>query len=279
MSDLPDMLELDEVGEGQYQVRHPDQDPEGRDVVFGGQLLAQMIMASDRAAGGTKDPKSIHAIFARAGTYTKPITLSVESVQAGRTWASDTVTATQGDRLLSRSLVLLNVDEPDLMRHAAAMPEVSSPDDLAATEGLVFPGADLRILPDPPDGPGGVPRQLFWHRYSAEVPSVAANDAILAWATNGFLIGLGFRPHRDEVDLSQAHKGLSTGVIAQTVHFHERADVSQWLLYAQEATYVGRGRVHGRGMVFTADGQLVATFAQDSMAKKVEGTLDPKRSL
>jgi acyl-CoA thioesterase-2 len=279
MSQLPDLLELDEVGAGRYQVRHPSEDPEGRDVVFGGQLLAQMIMASDRAGGSKKDPKSIHTIFARAGTYSQPIVLAVESLQAGRTWASDTVTATQGDRLLSRSLVLMHADEPDLVRHAPEMPKVPHPDDAEPILGLAFPGAEIRTIDDPPDAPGGVPTQLFWHRYGDKVDSVAANDAILSWGTNGFLIGLALRPHHDTVDISQAHHTISTGVIAHTINFHERIDVSNWLLVAQEATYAGRGRIHGRGLVYTEDGQLVATFTQDSMARTVQGQLDPKRSM
>lgn len=279
MSDVPDLLELDELEGGRYQVHHPDQSPEGRDVVFGGQLLAQMIMASDRAGGGAKDPKSIHAIFARAGTYAQPIELQVDSLQSGRTWASDSVTALQGDRLLSRALVLMHADEPDLMRHGAQMPKVPRPDETAAGAGLGFPGTELRTIADPPDAPGGVPTQLFWHRYSDKVDSVAANDAILSWATNGFLIGLAMRPHRDVVDISQAHRTISTGVIAHTLNFHERIDVSQWLLVAQEATYAGRGRIHGRGLVFTEDGQLVATFSQDSMARGIEGELDPRHAM
>jgi acyl-CoA thioesterase II len=279
MSDVPDLLELDEVGVGRYRVHHPDQSPEGRDVVFGGQLLAQMIMASDRAGGGVKDPKSIHSIFARAGTYAQPIELQVDSLQAGRTWASDTVTALQGERLLSRALVLMHADEPDLMRHGPAMPDVPGPDETPPGAGLGFPGTELRSIADPPDAPGGVPTQLFWHRYSGKIDSVAANDAILSWATNGFLIGLAMRPHRSTVDISQAHRTISTGVIAHTINFHERIDVSQWLLVAQEAIYAGRGRVHGRGLVYTEDGQLVASFTQDSMARAIEGELDPKRSM
>ncbi|SRR5579875_378702 len=279
MGKLPNVLELDQIGEGEYRVRHPDRPPEERDVVFGGQLLAQMIMASDRACGGSKDVKSIHAIFARAGTYQEPIILRVEPIQAGRTWASDTVTAMQGERLLSRALILLNADEPDIMRHAPAMPEVPGPEDLSPGEGMAFPGVELRMVPEPPDAPGGVPALLFWHRYPDKINSVAANDAVLAWGTNGFLIGLAMRPHREQVDISQAHRTLSTGVIAHTLHFHERFDVSQWLLVVQEALYAGRGRVHGRGLVFTRDGQLVATFGQDSMARKIEGELDYRRAM
>jgi acyl-CoA thioesterase len=274
---LPDVLQLEEVGAGRYRVHQPDTSPEGRDVVFGGQLLAQMLMAADRANEGAKDVKSIHAIFARAGTYTQPIELLVDQMQSGRTWASHAITAMQGDRLLCRSLVLSSIDDPDLMRHGPALPPSKAPGSGPAPY-FAFDGTETSDAGEP-DRSDGIPRSQFWHRYAGHLDSVAANQAILSWATNGALIGLAMEPHRDSVDISQAHVSISTGVIGHTLNFHERFDIGSWLLIHQEALYAGRGRIHGRGSVFTEDGQLVATFSQDSMARKVEVSLDPKHSM
>jgi acyl-CoA thioesterase len=278
--ELPDLLELSETGEHRYRVRHPGESPEARDVVFGGQILAQMIMASDMAAGGTKDVKSIHTVFARAGTYTAPMDIAVESMHAGRTWASDTVTAWQGDRLLARALVLLNIDDPDLMRHQIEMPRVPGPDDARPDQGSVYPGAEMRTVEEA-DGPepGGVPALYFWTRFPGSFDSPAVNQAMLSWATDGFLIGLAMRPHGDVVRITDAHRSVSTGVIGHTVNFHERFDIGQWLLLAHEATYAGRGRIHARGLVFDQGGTLVASFSQDSMVRGVEESLDPRRSM
>jgi acyl-CoA thioesterase len=277
---MPQLLELEELRPGRYRVVTPDVPPEGRDVVFGGQLLAQMIMASDKACGGSKDVKSINTIFARAGSYSgEPIELEISSMQAGRTWASDTVTAWQGERLLSRSLVLLSVDDPDLIRHEVAMPAVPGPESFTPDSGTVYPGAEMRSMPAELKGPMGVPAWYFWQRYPESFDSPAVNQAIVSWGTDGFIIGLNIEPHHDVIRISDAHRTISTGVIGHTVNFHERMDVSQWLLFAHEGTYAGRGRVHGRGLVFTEDGRLVATFSQDSMVRAVEGDLDPRRSM
>ena len=119
----------------------------------------------------------------------------------------------------------------------------------------------------------------FWMRNEESYESSAVNQAILSWCQPGMLIGLAMRPHGDVVKIGDAHRTVSTGVIAHTVHFHERFDIGSWLLVAQEATYAGRGRVHGHGSVFTEDGTLVSTFEQDSMARGVEGQLDPKRAM
>src|SRR5579871_1119987 len=203
-----------------------------------------MIMASDSAAGGSKDVRSLHAVFARAGTYSKPIELLVDSMQAGRTWASDTVTATQDGRLLSRSIVLLNTIDDDIMRHEPALPgAVPDPDGLPTAPGQIFPGAELRPVPGEP-AEAGVPVKMAWHRFERPLASPAANQAVLSWATCGDVIGLAMRPHK-EIHIEDAHRTLSTGVIAHTLHFTERFDVSQWLLIVTEATKAGGGRVYG----------------------------------
>jgi acyl-CoA thioesterase II len=282
MSGVPAVLQLDDLGDGRYAAPHPTDDPEGRDVVFSGQIMAQMIMAAAAAVDGAKDVKSIHAIFARAGTYSGgPMELRLESMHAGRAWGSDTITAYQGDRLLSRSLVLLNTIEPDLIRHGPTMPDVPAPNDLKVDAGaLVYPGIETRTVPDVDAvAPDGTPAQYYWMRSGESHDSSAVNQAILAWCQPGMIIGLAMRPHAELVNIGDAHRTISTGVIAHTCHFHERFDLGQWLLVAQAATYAGRGRVNGQGAVFTADGQLVSTFAQDSMARGVEGELDPRRSM
>jgi acyl-CoA thioesterase-2 len=282
MAATPKVFELDDLGNGSYAAPHPTDDPEGRDVVFSGQIIGQMIMAADKAVDSAKDVKSIHAIFARAGTYSGgPMELRLDSMHSGRAWGSDTITAYQGDRLLSRSLVLLNTIEPDLMRHGPAMPDVPAPEDLPADAGsLVYPGVETRTIDDPTrTAADGTPAMYFWMKHRESYDSNAVNQAILSWCQPGMLIGLAMRPHADSVSIGDAHRTISTGVIAHTCHFHERFDISQWLLVGQEATYAGRGRVNGQGTVFTQDGQLVSTFAQDSMVRGVDRELDPNRSM
>jgi acyl-CoA thioesterase len=281
IGELPSVLQVEEIETGQYRVNHPAEDPEARNVVFSGQILAQMIMASDHAVEGTKDIKSIHAIFARAGRYTESMQLHRDSLHAGRSWGSDTITAWQGDRLLSRGLVLLSADEPDLIRHASAIPDVPRPEELASDpQTLVYPETETRTIDDANAcAPDGSPALFFWMRHPSSFDSVAANQAILAWCEPGLLISLAMRPHADVVSINDAHETVSTGVIAHTAHFHERFDVGQWLLVTQQASYAGRGRVHGGGSVFSEDGRLVATFTQDSMVRGATNALDPKRSM
>jgi acyl-CoA thioesterase II len=284
---LPAMLQMSQVDEHLYEGKPEYEGGEAdieRNVVFGGQILAQMIMAAhlDRSQGGpvpqdrgvsadAKEVKSIHAIFARAGDYSQPIRYAVDRMHDGRALGSDTVTFSQGGKIMSRGLILWSKDEPDLIRHTARveMPDVPGPEHpVYHPDNRVIPGATARVV----DGvntyeaePLRPPLQNIWTRYDRDYFPVA-NQAILAWGTDGYLIGTAMLPHEGYSE-SHAHRTISTGVLAHTVNFHERFRADEWLLLANESIWAGRGRTHGRCNVWTEDGRLVATYTQDNMVR------------
>ena len=91
---LSEAFGLVETGPHRYEAGNVG-DTAIRDVVYGGQLLGQMILAASRSIPD-KEVKSIHAIFARGGTLTRPVELDVEPMHDGRTLASTTVTRAKG---------------------------------------------------------------------------------------------------------------------------------------------------------------------------------------
>ena len=271
MNDELKLLDLQHIGEGRYAAPMPAGSQEGRDVIFGGQLIAQMIMASKLNASDAKYVKSIHTVFSRAGAYGQPLELQVEPFHDGRTWGTSIITAWQGERLLSKSMVLSTADETDLISHEIAPPMgVKGPQFGTPVTATQFPGAEVLEAETEFDTSHGVPAMSLWMRMPAPVGSIAASQAVLAWSTNGWIIGLAMREHGEQVRIGDAHHTLSTGVIGHTIHFHREFDAGSWMHISQEATYAGRGRVHGQGAVFSEDGRLLATFAQDSMLKAVD---------
>jgi acyl-CoA thioesterase len=239
----------------------------GHGVVFGGQLLGQSIVAGLAGQDG-KAVKTLHTIFARAASPGAPLAIAVERMHEGRSFASSAVTIAQGDRLCARSLVLLCADEPDFIRHADPAPAVPGPDDCpAAGEGLG--GWEIRVVGgvDVSD-PGLVgPAELdVWSRFAGAPDHPVLDQALLAFATDGFLIGTAMRPHAG-VGQAQAHRTVSTGVISHTLTFHEPCAAREWLLLSHRSTHAGHGRCYGRANVFRADGTLVASFVQDGMIR------------
>jgi acyl-CoA thioesterase II len=113
----------------------------------------------------------------------------------------------------------------------------------------------------------GPPHLQVWSRFPG-VPAddIARNQAMLAYASDGFLIATAMRPH-EGIGQSLAHVTVSTTVLTQTLTFHERFHAADWLLLDQRSTYAGRGRSHGAANVYAADGRLVASFSQDNMVR------------
>ena len=115
----------------------------------------------------------------------------------------------------------------------------------------------------------GPPELDVWTRFVGAPDESRIDQALLAFATDGFLIGTAMRPH-DGVGQSLAHRTISTGVLSHTLTFHEPFAASQWLLLAHRSTYAGHGRSYGRANVFRTDGTLVASFVQDSMIRPMQ---------
>lgn len=265
LSELLGVLDLEQVGEGRFRAENFSDGPGG--VVFGGQLLAQSIVA-----GATVDPskevKSIHTVFARGGAMDKHLDIEVDPMHTGRALSSATVTVRQGERLCTRSLVLLSAVEPDLIRHGADAPPVPDPEDTPAGPELggfwevrVVDGVDLT---DP--AAVGPPELFVWVRFPGADSAGVIGQALLAYATDGFLIGTAMRPH-EGVGYALSHVTISTSVLSHTLTFHEPINAGDWHLLAHESPYAGRGRSYGRANIFDVHGRVVASFIQDNMIR------------
>jgi acyl-CoA thioesterase len=239
---------------------------EGGGVVFGGQILAQTVVAAARTQP-EKEVKSLHTIFARSARGDEGLQLDVEELHGGRAFGSVTVTVRQGDRICARSLVLLHAADPDLIRHQAEAPKIEAAETLP--ERGQTPWWSIRYDPDvdisDPDAIGPATLDV-WTRFPGAPDDPVTSQALLAYASDGFLIATAMRPHPG-VGQSLAHRTISTTVLTQTISFHEPFSAADWLLLAHESPSAGRGRSYGRAHVFTADGRLVASYVQDNMVR------------
>lgn len=238
-------------------------------VVFGGQILAQTVVAAGRLVG-PQDVKSVHTVFARGAAADAGLEIAAEVMHAGRAFSSLTVTVGQGQRLCARSLVLTEAAEPDLIRHAPDPPTAGADAAVpSAHGGAATSWWELRTVEGVDIGDPeavGPPRLGVWMRFPGAPDDPLVARALLAYASDGFLIGAALRPHPG-FGQSLAHVAFNTTVLTHTLSFHEPFSAGDWLLLDQEAPYAGRGRSYGRAHVWSEDGRLVASFVQDAMIR------------
>ena len=273
-NDLINALTLRSQPDGSWRAPYFSDD---RGVVFGGQLLGQGIVAASHQMPD-KRVHTVQTLFARGVRADEPADIRVETMHEGRNIGSVTVSYVQDGRTCARMLVLLDAEEPDLVFYQIEMPAVDAPDPavaqahpLTAPETIIVGDVDVR---DPAlTGPANL---QLWVRFpDAPTDDPALHRALVAHTTDGWSIATAMRPHPN-LGQAMAHKTVSTAVLTQTLSFHGDLDAREWLLLDLETITSGGGRTHGRGTIFTADGRLVASFAQDALLRNFPQGQDPQ---
>jgi acyl-CoA thioesterase-2 len=262
-------LKLEVLGPGRYEAPHVDGLGNGF-LVFGGQLLAQMVIAAGTELVG-KPLTSLHAVFARPGRLEAPLYIDVEVLQAGRNAGSARVTVHQGAPLCVQALVLAMAPQPEIGRHSDRAPEVGRPEDatllevrLADVEARVVDGVDLGDLR------GGNPPELHvWMRVPDAPPGPLVAQAMLAYCSEMFFVATALRPH-EGVSQAKAYSTFAPAVVSHAVAFHDGSfDASDWLLFAFSSPHTAAGRVFGRADVFSEAGVLLASVWQENLLRPV----------
>ncbi len=258
-------LELREVEPGVVEGENLDI---GYHRVFGGQILAQVITA---AAGASPDKsvKSLTLLFPREGDAAKPMRYRVVQQQDGRTFGTTEVVASQDGKIIAVGLVSLHVDEDGLTR-SDPPPDVGGPDDALPLDLPMVPW-EVRAVGgiDLADRGVGPPELELWMRAPALGDGRAIHQALLAHATDLTIIGTALRPF-EGVSQADSTVTLHTAVTSHTMWFHRPFRMDDWVLLAQRSPVMAHGRAFGRGEVFSSSGDVVASFAQESMVRQIE---------
>ncbi|KGN34771.1 acyl-CoA thioesterase [Knoellia sinensis KCTC 19936] len=255
--------------------------PHGR--VFGGQVLAQGVMACGLTVHPDEDsvPRpihSLHAYFMRPGDDTQPITFAVERMRDGRSFSTRRAHAIQnGKPILSMSCSFQEAAEG--LDHQDEMPDVPGPDGLQSLAdvfgGVDHPGAqhlarrpieqrhvEGQIFLAP--GDEKVARQGVWTRATGPLPDdPLLHAAVLAYASDYALLEPVLRRHGRQ----WVGGGLNVASLDHAMWFHRPARADEWWLYAQQSPSAQGGRGLGLGRMFTRDGTLVASVAQEGMLR------------
>ena len=239
--------------------------------LFGGQLLAQAV-ALGAATTANKTVKSLSCLFPREGSRTLPLEFEVDETQTGRTFAVRRIRAIQGAKTIFVAMLSMHAPDPAAgFEHQDPAPETAGPSDAAAQDLNMIPwtarvvgGTNLR---DPAAGPADY---AFWTRVEdRRLPDdVSTHQALLAHATDLTLVGTVLRPVDGTSQADAGHR-LHTAVTSHTMWFHRSFRIDDWCLIQQHSPTLAAGRGFGHGHVFTDEGALAASFAQECMIRPI----------
>ncbi len=272
-----DVLELEPAGDDVFTGGSLPQ-PNGR--VFGGQVLAQTLLAAASTVDPARLPHSVHGYFLRPGDVTKPITFAVERMRDGRSFSARRTHALQDGKPILAMSASFQVEQPGLEHSERAPRDVPPPDSVPSAHDVLgavdHPVAtfwtqasafDLRHVGESiylRPAPERTDRQLVWMRARGPLPDdQVLHRALLAYACDQVMLEPVMRRH----GLSWATPGLSIASLDHAMWWHRQVRVDEWLLYVQSTTSAHGGRGLGAARVFTADGDLVATIGQEGMVR------------
>ncbi|MFD4459062.1 acyl-CoA thioesterase [Nocardia sp. NPDC058480] len=227
--------------------------------VFGGQVLGQLMVAAHLACPD-KTVKSLHTAFPREGRSDTPIRYHVNILQAGRSFATVSLLACQGEQVIATAVASLHAPEDGSQRQS--LPEVGPlPGPEHRVEMPLLPW-EARATDDLDSTEVSAPDYTLWMRTPPIEPELGA--ALTAYATDLTLIGTALRA---EEGISHTGNGTDflSAVTTHTLWFHRPVRSDGWQVLRQHSPILAGGRIFGRGDILTEDGQLVASYAQEAM--------------
>ncbi len=258
--------------------------------IFGGQVLAQGAAASGARTDPARDLRSLHASFLRPGDPSKPVDYEVETLREGRSVTTHAVHCRQEERLIAHLTTSFQVRERGVT-HQVEMPRAPEPGTLLSEQDLGRRARDrlpaeiwakvpeplraravgprpIEIRPVAPINPLNPrpcpPVRQAWLRAASPVDGPSARHRLLlAYASDFHLLLTALQPH----GISWMSRSVKVASIDHAIWFHRPFRIDGWLLYDLESPNASAARGLVSGRVFTPDGKLVASVAQEGLIR------------
>ncbi len=280
VADLVALMRLEPIGTDDFRGQTEDI---GTPAVFGGQVLGQALMAASATVDADRPVHSLHSYFLLPGDPQAPIDYAVERLRDGRSFGTRRVLARQGDRTIFALSASFQQVETGGIEHQLPMPPAPPPDTVQSE--VAHRRAVIDKLParwqgklggerpiefrtvDPQDPLAPEPREAraqIWMRALSALPDdPQLHCALLAYASDHGLLRAALLPH----GLSFMQKRLRAASIDHAMWFHRPFRLDDWLLYAIDSPSAQGARGLCRGSIFSRDGTLVASVAQEGMVR------------
>jgi len=280
MEELIATLDLEKLEENIYRGVSPDV---GWQRVFGGQVIAQALMAAQRTVDNDRFAHSLHAYFMRPGDPSVPILYQVERIRDGSSFNTRRVVAVQHGKAIFAMSVSFQIDEEGY-EHQIEMPSVPQPEDLmgekefkelfmkSAPENVRRYWSRERPIEVRPTSLAHYltrdklePRQDVWVRTLGEVPQDRRyRNAVLAWLSDMTLLDASLYPHGTSI----FDPRLQAASLDHAMWFHRPVTFDDWLLYTQDSPSASGARGMTRGSIYSRSGVLIASVAQEGLIRK-----------
>lgn len=285
--DLLRLVDLEPIEHNIYRGGHRDI---GTGRVFGGQVLAQALVAAQRTVEQERVAHSLHAYFILPGDLARPIVYFVDRLRDGGSFTTRRVTAIQhGKAIFNLSASFHRIesgmehqfDRPDAPDPETLVPEVEQiraiahtlPEELrdVLTQDRPF---DIRTV-DPVDlqDPSRRPaRRQMWFRAIGELPDDGLqHQALLAYASDYGLLATVLQPH----GVTIRTPGMQVASLDHALWFHRPVRMQDWHLYVVDSPSAAGARGFARGSIYSRDGALVASVAQEGLTRMRDEDYEP----
>ena len=280
LDELVKLLALERIEENLFRGQSQDL---GWGTVFGGQVLGQALSAAAQTVPAERHVHSLNAYFLRPGDVSRPIVYEVDRIRDGGSFTTRRVVAIQGGKAILNLATSFQKPERGF-EHQDEMPDAPPPESLPTEQDRAREHASKlpaqlreRAVADrpfelrPADGgdpflpPPRAPQRMVWLRTVERLPDDPALHAyLLAYASDHSFITTALLPH----GVTWLTPGMQVASLDHVMWFHQPFRVDEWLLHVMDspAAHGGRGIVRGR--VFTQDGRLVASTAQEGLIRQ-----------
>ena len=260
LADLLRVLDLEQIEVTLFRAHHP-RGTQGR--LYGGQIMAQALMAAGRTVEPARAVHSLHGYFLRPGDSALPVLMSVDRIRDGRSFTTRRVVAIQRGRAIFEMSASFQVPETGL-EHQVPAPTLAPP---ARVPDVLMNEAFVSFMNDFKSRQDGVPlppRQSVWFKSNGKLPDDPLLHAcLLTFQSDSDLLSTSRLPHRGRYD--RAH--LQRASLDHAMWFHHPARVDEWILYALDSPSAAASRGYNRGLLFDASGRLVASAMQECLMR------------
>ena len=272
------LFDLKPDGQDRFIGHSPDN---GWRRVFGGQVLAQSLVAAERTVDG-RPPHSLHAYFLLGGDPKAPIAFEEERLRDGRSFTTRRIVARQRGEAIFTMVASFHETESGL-DHSLPAPPAPRPEDCAdlrlTAEKLSEPArhrvktmlssiwpldhrpTDLgRYIP----GRKSAPAQMLWTRIAQRLPDdPALHRAAILYMSDFSMLETALAPNGRTI----YDQDLQIASLDHAFWFHRPARADDWILYVQDSPSASGATGLVRGLLYARDGSLIASDAQEGLLR------------